>query len=1685
MNLRKNPAFFFFQSLEEIPSYFSNHWKISSVALLVGFLGTAPALADALRGEMNGWGTSWLFQDASFGNMWTVTFTNTLANGSALFKFDQTNDWSRNWGSGSGSQNASVNASIGQVRCSCSGESPGNMTIGMTLNKVYTWKLNGSDDWWDRQFIAMETDAWPVDLVEVTNNASTAGTGSVTVHIQLSAAKSSQETIYIRYSTNAWTSSEIVSASGSSTNYTATIPGQAAGTTVRYYALSSTMPLALVGSSTDLCTLRGNNNAGANYTYTVSAGANLGTVWHIPANTEPTGVTMRNPLTPTASEGVYFYNGVWSGDSDQSGGWLMYRKVGAGSWSSNALGFNNQELQNKYWYTNIMAGTYANGDTIEYFFQCNFTDKDTTWLGTTNNGAGYVRYATQTNAAAHPFSFTYQADLGNCWHIPANAEPSGAYMRNPRNPYTNNTIYIYSGNQFQGTGVNGDQTGGTLYYRLKGSASWESASLSFDSEAGNNKYWYGSIAAGHFGKTNEIEYYLAISYNDHDLTYLGTTNNGVTSTTFAGLTVTNYPFTFTYGGDPGTEAGYIWHASNRVSVGSGNVQFWTKIGYAQGTGSNRWVNNAVIYYTTNGAAPAGSKGVAGNADTLVQAMSFDHMEEDIYPDGDAMWWVGTATNLPSNDGSVIRYKIGAWNGSGTERFAEYNTSDADNKIFSFSLFVSGAAGLTINGQNADYTTTKLFIDEIAGETQYLSVVYTPDDGTISNVQVFCNVNRRDFVDVDYTNQYISGDGYADGICPPDGNLLNTNDTGSYFTAFAMSGGPTTYYWTGVVSKCGAYRLTARYQKNAASPTNWIWYSSNGRRDHAVVASPKKVHDLTMYELNALTIKATSDTEGGHSTFSDLLTGDQNSFTNFNLGYLNKIQANCLWFQPIHPNGVDRGDGLTPGSPYATKNYFSVSRWFGKAGTEEGALTEFTNFVQACDTYTGQVGTINIMLDGVFNHTSWDAIFGEAGTKFGFCTNAATDRIGWFKPGWYSLWTDYGMPATYYHSAWSNDIATAPDRGDFGKWNDVAEFYYGKYSALVRHNPDNNGDYLNEGDGYDFAGMTTDTKDLWKYIGYYSEYWLKKTGHSGTNSAAGDGTYAQRLALDNRGIDGLRCDFGQGLPPQCWEYIINRTRRMKWNFVFMAETLDGGKPGYRSNRHFDVLNENIVFKFTQEHIGNSWDIKQALEDRRTAYNGGSILLNLTGHDEVIPESDCWMTASRYGAMSLSDGIPMIFYGQEKGIQPYSEATQGPNLYYTGFKQFEVNFGKSIPNFKVWNQLTVWSQLPPNGEGMDQWYGRVNWARLNSPALRSMNRFFLSRAGGGDNARILAAAKYETPYASPSNSDVVLAFALVLNSTHDDAQDVYNLQPCWDLLGLNTGKYYNVRNLASSDASALVWPTSQSGQDLWNNGVYVHLTSDKNGSQMTDDGALVQFLKIVEVNGPTNRGPQITFTPPGPFILPVGSSTNFTVTVTDPDGNTVTTNMTVAPSGATFVNGVFSWTAGASTENTTNRVSFVADDQQGLTNSIVTNTTTITVPFDWNANGIGDGWEWINFGNLTNTAATDNDGDRVGDYDEYVAGTQPTNADSYFTIRTVAQGGVTNRLLTIPTVSGRLYRVFFTDNQYGNSAVWSAFGNPSQGVGTWLETNAVGTHTFVDDESVNSTSNAPTAGNRMYRIRVEKP
>ena len=307
----------------------------------------------------------------------------------------------------------------------------------------------------------------------------------------------------------------------------------------------------------------------------------------------------------------------------------------------------------------------------------------------------------------------------------------------------------------------------------------------------------------------------------------------------------------------------------------------------------------------------------------------------------------------------------------------------------------------------------------------LSVSTTFNAGTPpSEVELVTNLNRRDRAESDANADGIP-DGIPDGILPPPRDLAGQNDS-HYYRAYPMAASGSTWSATLPVNRTGAYRATVRYRFSPTGP--WFYY---GDRDHAIVVSPKKTLEMTLYELNPLTVEATANTQGGRSTFVDLLSaadGDTDGTDPVSLDYFNLIQANCLWFQPIHPTGglgVENDPSTSapyvPGSPYATKDFFAVNPYLGTANTEASALAEFQAFVAKADTYAGSVGTINVMLDFVANHSAWDAIYGQGGVALGF-TGTATTAL---PVNWYSRTGDYGQPATYFTSLADKDKAVAP------------------------------------------------------------------------------------------------------------------------------------------------------------------------------------------------------------------------------------------------------------------------------------------------------------------------------------------------------------------------------------------------------------------------------------------------------------------------------------------------------------------------------------------------------------------------------------------------------------------------------------------------------------------------------------
>lgn len=813
---------------------------------------------------------------------------------------------------------------------------------------------------------------------------------------------------------------------------------------------------------------------------------------------------------------------------------------------------------------------------------------------------------------------------------------------------------------------------------------------------------------------------------------------------------------------------------------------------------------------------------------------------------------GPAVTLTPSSGTVasttiyVRLKSNASPGANSGDVTASSTGATSQTVAVSGTVNVASMSMTINSpagsMNADYTTSKLFADELAGTTNNVTITFSPGL-TPDEVEVWTNLNNRERAAAD-----ANSDGIPDGIIPPDpptdkpvGYTAGAYPTDGYFQAHPMSGSAGSYTLTINANKTGAYRLTARYRMNGGP---WIYYNYGGKRDHAITVTPVLARNMNVYEINVLNVNATGDTFGTRSTFESL-TNSANG--RVNLDSLRGLGVNTLWFQPIHPNGVEGreapgGTPYDPGSPYAVKNFFEVMEQMSQGNDRSASMAAFTNFVTAAD---GK--GVNVMLDAPFNHTAYDCELDEEGLALlaaaGVSTGgwSATDKIKDREARFYSKnnsGSQYAGPASS-----AANVAVAPDRNDFGKWSDVIDVFFGRYSALVTGNPSGGAElnrYKNEEDSITLSdlqgGSNTSgavTRAVWQYFARYVPYWLEKTGLPAGSSAT-DQAY--------KGIDGLRADFGQGMPPQFWEYVINVARAHKWSFVFMSESLDGGEVTYRSNRHFDVLNENIVFPW--QNATNATTHRAIFEDRRSAYGQGLVLLNNTSHDEA-GWADPWQAFLRYAVGSAIDGAPMIMYGQEIGTAAS-----------LSFSHYEVNFGKSIPHFKRYNSMNpqwlAWSSNSLGVQNLRPAYSGVGLAREFSPALRSSSRYFLNPINSNDaDERIFAVAKYETANASPSSSDVVLAFVNLTRS--NNVANTFGIPSgLGTLLGLEANKLYNVRNIAAylgpnneypNRRNQFLWNTPRSGGDILANGIYVAL----NGVPTTDAGWVTnphepQYLKV---------------------------------------------------------------------------------------------------------------------------------------------------------------------------------------------------------------------------------------------------
>ncbi|HXD01440.1 MAG TPA: alpha-amylase family glycosyl hydrolase [Verrucomicrobiae bacterium] len=784
--------------------------------------------------------------------------------------------------------------------------------------------------------------------------------------------------------------------------------------------------------------------------------------------------------------------------------------------------------------------------------------------------------------------------------------------------------------------------------------------------------------------------------------------------------------------------------------------------------------------------------------------------------------------------------------------------------------ISGSGGglppvLTVNGNNADYGTTHVFINEVSNDAAAMTVIFSPNAPTnVVEADVFSNLNRRDHAAMD-----ANGDGIEDGILPPDGNTIATGDTNNYYEAYAMSptGTPGQYSLTLYAQKTGVYRLTARWKISGS--TNWNWYSTNApyttgnRRDFSIVVSPKKAMNAVVYEANVGIVGAQGTSSSQRSTFTDLYNGPGSRAydpvsNRFNLNYLTNLGVNWLWLEPIHPRGIV--DSIN--SMYCVKNYFQVNALMSKANTRPAGMTEFQGFVAAAD-----AAGVNVMMDVPFNHTAHDVELDNEGVvDFGGAGNPGnwqpTDLIPNRVPQFFSATNAWCSRASS-----SNDIAVAPDI-DIAKWTDVSDVFYGDYAALVCANPQNDNNDLSADDWFDYSTNTGNfdriTQNVWRYRANSILYWLNQTGCT-------NGTPAN---LTSVGIDGLRADFADGLPPQCWEYIINKVRSQKWDFVFLAESLSWPPPSattYRSGRDFDILCDSVYNGFQTASSAASY--QSIFNSERSSYGQCLMLWNAASHDAGFYYTDPYQALIRFMVGGTIDGMPHIFYGQELGTTESFgfSAYSGDVPYVYGFNSLQPAITASIGNLRV-DQLYLL-------------YAAVGRARLSSPALQGTNRVFLSPTTSQPN--IYAVAKFTSTNGSPNLNDVVFAFVnLDLANGHQGTFNVNLTQSGTNLFGIDPARMYNAKNIAAylgadpNRQNYWLWGTNGvTGSNLLAAGVTVSLNPvPTNIAGWTNAPYEAQYFKLYDVTPPAVLAAPTT---PGSYVL--GNSVTFTwLPASDPEG-----------------------------------------------------------------------------------------------------------------------------------------------------------------------------------------------------------
>jgi len=215
------------------------------------------------RGDMNSFGSTALtFRDLGT-DSWMVTILSDGDDADSQFKFDNETGWvAVDW-----SRGASITKDSYTTWYSPNG---GNGTFSESNAKYYSYIIKDVASSTNSQGFIFETSGSPITISSVSDNSSGGAVNTnISVSITLSGSKSTEEKVYVRYTTDSWSTDNWSLATGSGTSYSATISTSGSGT-VLYYVLTTTLTSTGSGdldNYPDLATLYWDSNSGSNYSY--------------------------------------------------------------------------------------------------------------------------------------------------------------------------------------------------------------------------------------------------------------------------------------------------------------------------------------------------------------------------------------------------------------------------------------------------------------------------------------------------------------------------------------------------------------------------------------------------------------------------------------------------------------------------------------------------------------------------------------------------------------------------------------------------------------------------------------------------------------------------------------------------------------------------------------------------------------------------------------------------------------------------------------------------------------------------------------------------------------------------------------------------------------------------------------------------------------------------------------------------------------------------------------------------------------------------------------------------------------------------------------------------------------------------------------------------------------------------